>query len=260
MLRPTKGGVLLFGKERERWFPDAYIQAGRFGEQDRVRILDSLEIRTHLPLAVDQALAFVRKHESVAIAINGARHEERWSIPPVAVREVLVNAVVHADYEQRGAPVRLSLFDDRLEVENPGLLPFGLTVPDILQGVSKLRNRVIGRVFKELGLIEQWGSGVARMLAACREAGLADPVFEEVGWHFRVTLRKDRGGAMDRMGIAILELLRDGKGHRTAEIARTIGRTPRATRTRLAGLVARGIVAEVGSGPRDPRRRYFLVG
>ena len=75
----------------------------------------------------------------------------------------MVNAVAHADYAQRGAPLRLAVFDDRLEVENPGLLPFGLTVEDLHHGISKLRNRVIGRVFHELGLIEQWGSGVQRM-------------------------------------------------------------------------------------------------
>ncbi|MBN1309099.1 MAG: hypothetical protein JXA18_14340 [Chitinispirillaceae bacterium] len=73
------------------------------------------------------------------------------------------------------------IFDDRLEAENPGLLPVGLTIEDILKGVSKLRNRVIGRIFKELRLIEQWGSGVQRMLKECRSAGLADPQFEEIG-------------------------------------------------------------------------------
>ena len=70
-----------------------------------------------------------------------------------------MNAIVHADYTQHGAPIRMALYDDRIEIENPGLLPFGLTIEDIMQGVSKLRNRVIGQVFHELHLIEQlvWG-------------------------------------------------------------------------------------------------------
>lgn len=148
---PSTGGVLLFGRERRRWFPDAYIQAGRFAGEDRTRIRDSVEIRSHLPQAPEEALAFLRKHEAVALDIRGARHEERWPVPLVAAREAIINALVHADYAQRGAPIRVSVFDDRLEVESPGLLPFGLTVDDILRGVSKLRNRVIGRVFKELG-------------------------------------------------------------------------------------------------------------
>ncbi|MEI8190807.1 MAG: ATP-binding protein, partial [candidate division NC10 bacterium] len=170
---PTVGGVLLFGRSRDERFPDAYLQAGRFGANDRTRILDTADIRVHLPRLLDEALAFLRKHEAVELEISGARHRERWPVPIVALREAIINAVVHADYAQRGAPIRLAIFNDRIEVENPGLLPFGLTVEDILMGVSKLRNRVIGRVFKELGLIEQWGSGIQRMASACRDAGLA---------------------------------------------------------------------------------------
>jgi predicted HTH transcriptional regulator len=260
-LRPSTGGMLLFGHERARWFPDAYIQAGRFHGTDRTDILETVEIHSYLPQAAEEGLAYIRKHESQGLDIREARHTERLSIPFVAIREAVINAVVHADYAQRGAPIRLSLFDDRLEVENPGLLPFGLTVEDVLQGVSKLRNRVIGRVFKEVGLIEQWGSGIGRMLAACREAGLPDPHFEEVGWHFRVTLFKGRTvtPTTDAVDETILHLLRVGKGYTTAEIAQVIQRTSRATRTRLANLVARGIVVEVGSGPRDPYRKYYLV-
>src|SRR5437773_10730332 len=90
--------------------------------------------------------------------------------------------------------MRVSIFDDRLEVENPGLLRLGLTVEDLHRGVSKLRNRVIGRVFHTLGLIELWGSGVQRMTAACHDAGLAAPVFEELGTRFRITISTQRIG------------------------------------------------------------------
>ena len=106
----------------------------------------------------------------------------------VAVREAIMNAIVHADYAQKGAPIRVAPFDDRLEVENPGLLPFGPTIDDIQKGISMLRNRVIGRVFQELGLTEHWGSGIQRMTAACKDRGLDAPRFEEIGTHFRVTL------------------------------------------------------------------------
>jgi ATP-dependent DNA helicase RecG len=88
--------------------------------------------------------------------------------------------------------IRLAIYDDRIEFENPGLLPFGLTVEDIQQGVSKVRNRVIGRVFHELHMIEQWGSGIQRMASECQEAGLGKPGLEEVGMHFRVTISTAR--------------------------------------------------------------------
>ena len=256
---PTVGGMLLFGHDRERHFPDAWIQAGRFGGVDKSRIIDRAEIRSHLVRAIEEAIGFVEKHMLRGVAIGAVRREERWNLPPVAVREAVINAVTHADYAQRGAPIRVSIFDDRLEVESPGLLPFGLTVEDLRRGVSKLRNRVIGRVFHTLGLIEQWGSGVQRMTSACRELGLAPPQLEEIAARFRVTISTQRVGrpGLNEKDQAIVEALADDKGLLTSEIAKAIGLTPRATRTRLARLVGSGLLREVGTGPQDPRRRYF---
>jgi ATP-dependent DNA helicase recG-like protein len=142
---------------------------GRFKGSDKSRIVDGTEIHSVPVRAVEEAIAFVQKHALHAAEIGELHRKERWSLPPVAVREAVINAVVHTDYAQRGAPLRISIFDDRLEVENPGLLPFGLTVDDLPHGVSKLRNRVIGRVFHALGLVQQWGSGIQRMTAGCGE-------------------------------------------------------------------------------------------
>jgi ATP-dependent DNA helicase RecG len=191
--------------------------------------------------------------------IGAVRRTERWSLPPVAVREAVINAVVHTDYAQRGAPIRIAIFDDRLEVENPGLLPFGLTVEDLPRGISKLRNRVMGRVFHTLGLIEQWGSGIQRMTAACQDAGLAAPTLEEIGTRFRVTFftGRVRSLVVDDTDRAILDLLVADEGRLTHEIATGIGLTSRATRTRLIRLIGRGLVREVGTSAKDPKRRYF---
>ncbi|MFN0298774.1 MAG: ATP-binding protein [Burkholderiales bacterium] len=256
---PTAGGIILFGTDRLRHFPDAWIQVGRFSGTDRAVIGDHAKLTGPLLQGIDAAIAFVEKHSTRGVDVGRLRGIERWSLPPAAVREAVINAVAHADYSQRGAPIRVALFDDRLEVESPGLLPFGLTVADLPLGVSKLRNRVIGRVFHELGLVEQWGSGVQRMIAACRDAGLAAPVLEEIGIRFRVTLRtaQVKSVSLDATDRAIVALVRVPEGLATREIAGSIGLTPRATRTRLAGLVALGLVHEIGTGPQDPKRRYF---
>jgi predicted HTH transcriptional regulator len=260
---PTIGGLLLFGTARLRHFPDAWIQAGRFAGRDRRRILDSIEVRSYLPAAAEEAITFLRKHLTREAVIGPVKRSDLWTFPVVAVREAIMNAIVHADYAQHGAPIRVALFDDRLEVENPGLLPFGLTIEDIQKGISKLRNRVIGRVFQELGLIEHWGSGIQRMTAACHERGLDAPRFEEIGTHFRVTLSaiRRRVPAKDKRDKAILDALGGSSegGLSTSQIAKRIGLSPRAARTRLASLVERGLVAEIGSGPQDPHRRYYPI-
>lgn len=260
---PTIGGVLLFGSERLSHFPDAWIQAGRFAGRDRRRILDSTEVRSYLPAAAEEAIAFLRKHMTREAVIGSVKRSDLWTFPAVAVREAIMNAIVHADYAQHGAPIRIALFDDRLEVENPGLLPFGLTIEDIQKGISKLRNRVIGRVFQELKLIEQWGSGIQRMTAACHERGLDAPQFEEIGTHFRVTLSavRRRAPETNKRDLIILKALgaSSESGLSTSQIAKRIGLSPRAARTRLASLVERGLVVEIGSGPQDPHRRYHPV-
>ena len=163
---------MLFGKNRGEHFPDAWIQAGRFFGKNKDKIVDSLEIHSYPILAIDEAVAFIKKHATLALEISNTQEAEhwnvsrteRWNVPVEAVREAIINSVIHSDYSQRGAPIRIAIFNDRIEIDNPGLLAFGLTLDDISSGVSKLRNRVFGRVFKELkGFVELWGSGIQRM-------------------------------------------------------------------------------------------------
>jgi predicted HTH transcriptional regulator len=185
-LVPTVGGMLLFGKGREMIFPDAWIQCGRFVGKDKANIFDHIDIHEHLPVAVERVMEFLKKHAMRGADFSELRRKDVWSIPLTILREGLINAVVHADYSQRGAPIRVAFFDDRIEIENPGILLPGLTVEDMLQGVSKIRNHVIARVFRELDLIEQWGSGVRRMFSEAENLGLSQPEIIEVGMRVRL--------------------------------------------------------------------------
>jgi ATP-dependent DNA helicase RecG len=259
---PTVGGILLFGKDRLKEFPEAYLRAGCFAGTDKTSILDSADIKSFLPLAVEEALSFIQRNTRRGLTIQAARHTQAWEFPLVAVREAIVNALVHADYAQRGSPLRLAILSDRIEIDNPGGLPPGLTLDDIRRGVSKLRNRVIGRVFHELGLIEQWGSGIQRMTNACLDAGLPEPELEEISSGFRVTflLKANASPRLDTVDQGILDFVRQTGGASTSQVATQVGRTPRAIRDRLNRLVNLGLLLAVGSGPRDPRKVFRLAG
>jgi len=261
---PTVGGILLFGTDRLSHFPDAYIKAGMFDGTDRRRILDTAEFQSLLPTAVDEALAFVRKQlrREIVIGRSGsARHTEKWSVPEAAVREAIVNAVVHADYAQRGSSIRVAIFDDRIEIDSPGLLVPGLTIEDLWRGVSKLRNHVIGRIFHELDFIEKWGSGIRRMGAECERAGLAVPILEEIGTQFRVTLFTvpSHAPALNEADSAMLAWLAEVGGASTRQVAEQFEMSIRNARLRLAALSARGVIAEIGSSATDPHRRYVAI-
>jgi predicted HTH transcriptional regulator len=184
-LVPTIGAMLLFGKKRDFHFPDAWIQCGRFKGKDKAYIFDHTEIYEDLPGSVESVMMFLKKHAFRGADFSEIRRKDVWSIPLTILREALVNAIVHADYSQRGAPIRVSFFDDRIEIENPGILLPGMTIEDVKQGVSRIRNRVIARVFRELDLIEQWGSGFRRILKDAEELGLPQPEIIEIGMRVR---------------------------------------------------------------------------
>ena len=97
-------------------------------------------------------------------------------------------SIVHADYSQRGTPIRIVFLDDRIEIENPGILLPGLTIEDMKQGMSKIRNHVIARLFRELDLIEQWGTGVRRIFREAKQLGLPEPEIVEIGMRVRMTI------------------------------------------------------------------------
>jgi predicted HTH transcriptional regulator len=255
---PTVGGLLLFGRGRLSRYPDAWIQAGRFAGTDRTELVDRADLTDYPVTALDQAVSFVERNTRLGVSIGRLQRRDVPAVPPAALREALVNAVVHADYAQRGAPIRVAVFDDRVEVENPGILLPGLTIEELCEGLSRVRNRVLARVFNELGLIEQWGTGIQRMMDACTRAGLPEPEFAEVGLRFRVTLRTEPIGpaSVDSTERRILEYVAEGNGRSTAAIAKHIGLSTRATQNRLSALEKRGLIAVVGSGPRDPRRRW----
>jgi ATP-dependent DNA helicase RecG len=258
---PTVGGVLLFGRERLARFPDAHLQAGRFEGSDRSMLVDRAELTAYPVDAIEQAVGFVERNTRQGMTVGRVFRRELPTIPQAALREALINAVVHADYSQRGSPIRVAIFDDRIEIENPGILLPGLAVEDLLDGVSRVRNRVIARVFKEVGLIEQWGTGIQRMAAACEDAGLQVPEFTELGFRFRVTIRTERVAKpqVDPIDERIVTFIRQGQGRSTSEIAKYIALSTRTTQIRLSRIAQKGLIAVVGSGPRDPQRRWWAT-
>lgn len=256
---PSKGGVILFSPHREQFFPDCWMQAGRFAGTTKAELIDALDIHDYPIHTIERAMDFVKKHAFFSYQIgDNLQRTEQWSVPLPAVREAIINAFAHCDYSQTGAPLRLSIFDDRLEIENPGLLPFGLTVEEIIDGVSKIRNRVIVRVLHELKYIERWGQGITRIIRSCQEAGLPPPEFKEIANRFRVTIytKAQVTPQIDDVDQRILHNLDESDGLSTMEVSKRLGLSPRATRTRLKNLMDIGLIYEISTGPYDPHKRY----
>src|SRR3989344_4925815 len=163
---PSIGGFILFGaKEKRRQFiPDARVSCARFHGPDKTHILDRTEIEGTILDAVNEVPVFIRRNTRLAAEIKEIQRRDIPEYPPLAVREALINALAHADYSLVGSHIQIAIYSNRLEIQNPGMFPFGFTIEDLKAGVSRVRNRVITRGFHELQWMEEWGSGYKRIL------------------------------------------------------------------------------------------------
>lgn len=257
---PTHGAVILFGINRLKNFPDALIRCVRF-IGDRKEILDQITIDAYLPLAIEEAIKFVRRNTSMrGILKEGLAREDIPQYPPIAIREALINAVVHADYALKGMNISVALFDDRIEITNPGMLPFGFTLEKALAGYSRVRNRVIAKVFHHLKWIEQWGVGIGRILHECELRGLKEPLFQELDDRFRVTIYAGpKGKQKATLWVGELTAYLNKKKSITTKYAAALWNvSERTARIRLARLVDRGVLYREGSSLRDPLSCYML--
>ena len=184
----SNGCVILFGPEkyRNQYFPDARVSCARFRGTDKSDFIDRLDIEGNLLESVEAVPKFIKRNTRLYPKIETFRREDIPAYSEIAVREVLVNALTHADYSLAGMRILISIYSDRMEIQNPGMLPFGMTLEDFKAGVSKVRNRVIARVFRELGLMEEWGSGYRRVVNSCRSGGYPEPEWIEQGSVVRV--------------------------------------------------------------------------
>ncbi|WP_121969722.1 RNA-binding domain-containing protein [Leptolyngbya sp. BC1307] len=175
-LWPTQGLMILLGR-----YPHVVMKCARFRGTDMSVFLDRKEYEGDLFGQLAQAEGFIKNHIHLRGEISGLQRTDTYELPDEALREALVNAVVHRDYTNKGRDIKVGVYDDVVNVVSPGGLPSTLTAETLLDGRSEIRNRTIARVFKALGYIEQWGSGIQRIRAACLDWGLAEPRIREKG-------------------------------------------------------------------------------
>jgi ATP-dependent DNA helicase RecG len=257
---PTNGAVLLFSDKLADYFPDACIRLARFLGTDKSQILDHQDLIIPIAAALAPILAFIRRHTAMASEIGATKRRDIPQYHAIVIREAVTNAIVHTDYSIKGASIHVAIFDDRIEITNPGCLPFGLNMEAALSGVSQLRNRIIGRIFRELNLIEQWGSGLGRMNAICAQNGIVAPKFEELGNFFRITLYHGVSKKIDLEDWhkPIVDYLKKHKkiSPKKAQILWSV--TPRTTSSRLKKMCSQGLLVEIGTSPFDPQKTFRL--
>ncbi len=182
----TRAAILLFGKNPQSPLTQAVVHAGRFRE--KIHIMDNRMMDGSIIEQVDETVEFIKKNMHVRFEITGApQRKEIWDYPLPALREAVVNAIVHRDYRDT-ADIQIKMFEDAMQVWSPGFLPYNVTVDDLFdpEHASKPRNKLIAQIFYDMGLIERYGSGIHRILDACKDEGLPEPRFENFSGGFRI--------------------------------------------------------------------------
>lgn len=203
----TNAAVLLFGKNPQKFFLHAEARCARFKGTEAVEFIDMKIFGGNIIDQRDNVVEFIKEHIRLHAKIVGTEREETWEYPIEAIREGITNAICHRDYEI-SSNVQARIFDDRIEIWNPGTLAEGLTV-EKLKGKheSVLKNPLIGKCFFLIKFIEQWGTGTNRIIRETLNHGLPEPFFEDTKSSFVLTFRKYK------ITEEVMEKLPEGERH-----------------------------------------------
>jgi ATP-dependent DNA helicase RecG len=186
-LRPTYAGLLLFGRQPQRWVRGAEVLAARFSGTELDDAFTRQTISGALPEQIRKAEFFVAENTAVRSRLRAWQRSDEGAYPPGVLREAVVNAIAHRDYRLTGAQIHVLVFADRVEVKSPGRLPGHVTLKNLIRERYS-RNEAIVQVLADMGFIERLGYGIDRMIRAMKERNQTAPAFAEGEATFEVTL------------------------------------------------------------------------
>ena len=176
---PTVGGVLLFGKNPQRFLPEAFVICTHFQGTGGRDVIATRDLTGTLFDQYNESLSFIISRLNKQFKIKGAgKRKEVLEIPDEAIREVLLNAIVHRNYHIPG-PAKVAIYDNRVEIFSPGNFPGPLNIDELEMGITYIRNAVITKIFREAGYIEKLGSGFRSLFESYRKRGLPKPIVIE---------------------------------------------------------------------------------
>jgi len=182
----TNASILLFGKEPQKFFLQTKLRCARYKGTTPITFIDLKIVEGDIIDQVEKAENFVLSHIKKAAKIVGFERQEVWEYPINALREAIVNAICHRDYAY-SSDITIGVFDDRVEISNPGTLPEPLTPEDLKKKHKSIpRNPLVANAFFLIRNIEQWGEGTNKIVKWCLEHGLREPDFEEIAGGFLV--------------------------------------------------------------------------
>ncbi len=263
--RISNGAIILFGRDPERYFQNCILRIGRFKRADI--IIGDHEIGGNLFSQFEEGERVIRQYLGVRYDISeeamqeSFQRREIWDYPLPAIREALLNLLIHRDYFNNTVQTQIRIFDDHIRFHNPGHLPEGITIDMIVkEHYTYHRNPKIADIFYRAGLIERYGSGVERIIAAFYDADMPPPEFSSMPLGFILTMRKDmldesslcEMGLNDRQVLAV-KWIKEKGSITSGEYRSLTGISATMALKDLKALINLGILERVGASKRETR-------
>jgi predicted HTH transcriptional regulator len=229
---------------RRDLFPYAKIECARFKGTTTDVTIDDKTITEQIGAQPEEALKFVQRHIDHGSVIEGVYTKGRWEYPIDAIREALRNAVAHRDYALTGKDIKVAIYDDMVEISSPGILPPSIDFHEMEARQSDIRNRIIAPIFKQMGLIDQWGNGLKIISSELKAYPEIEFKWFEKGLQFQVQFVKrnfkrdtDENTILQSVGTKLAAMLglswgqvgtKSGPGWAQVENLLVFAETPRA--------------------------------
>lgn len=263
-VRPTNVGLLMFGRDPQWFIPQSEVVCIRYADRLGVRkYVNRLNLTGTLPEVIDKAAEFLKLYIQVGAEIVEFKRIDKPEYPLEALREAVVNAVVHRDYSLEGETIRIFFYTDRVEVHSPGLLPPGVTLADVVEmrAPSRPRNVLLAQFMRDIpGYMERVGAGIRFMVNEMRELELPDPEFREQH-EFLVLFRNGQlvssevASTLSSRQLIGLQLIQERGSITSSEYSEATGASERTALRELRDLVERAIIVVRG---RTRSARYYL--
>ena len=224
-----RAACLLFSDRPEQYVSGAWIKIGFFVTDDDLRYQD--EVHGSLFEQLEKTLELLHtKYLKAYISYQGLQRRETFLFPDLALREALLNAVVHKDYAS-GIPIQISVYDDKVVFWNPGVLPESWTLEKLLgKHPSRPFNPLLANAFFRAGYIEAWGRGIEKMNRECRDHEIEPPLYDFSMAGLMLTFRANPA----HLQADAQQSTQDGLGETRAAIVKSMRNDPKITTTKLA--------------------------
>ena len=252
--KPTNAAVVLFANNVDD-YPQFMLRMAYFRGKDKMVFIDNKQATGNLFDLLDEGVAFCFRHLSLNGEVVGLRREEHLEIPVEALREALINAFCHRRYDDPRTSVSLAIYDDRVEIVNPGRFPLPLTPENIKEPHESFPyNLRIAQVLYLSTYLEGWGTGVRRMVDLCRKQGVPEPEYVTDGYTVKIVFKKasqknddaSQKTSQKTSQNIIIEMMVDNPNVTTAEIATALGIDRRNVQANIKKLQDKGLLRREG--------------